>query len=313
MIITTLGALFLTLEFAVLAGLFLSLALYILRTSTPRVHAVLPDESFRHFVLAGQRPGCPQMAIIEILGDLYFGAVNHVEESIFNHLARHEGQRFLMLRLQNVNHCDFSGIHMLENVVRAYRDRGGDVYLVRVRLPVKALMEATGFAAFLGRDHFLSEDEAISHIFHRVLDPAVCIYECEARAFRECQNLPRPAYPVGVPRQTDAAAANVAEITPRELWELLRGGVAPPLVVDVREPREFHQGHIPNAELVPLPEILRRTVDMPRDSDIVLVCRSGRRSQRAACMLHKEGCQRVRILRGGMLAWESDRLLEAVD
>jgi SulP family sulfate permease len=313
MIITIMGALFLTLEFAVLAGLFLSLALYILRTSTPRVQAVLPDATFRHLTPQGKRPGCPQLALFEVLGDLYFGAVHHVEETILNHAARHPEQRYLMLRMQNVNHCDFSGIHMLENVVRHYRGQGGDVYLVRVRLPVRVLMDATGFVGFIGRDHFLSEDEAISHLFHRVLDPAVCIYECDARAFRECQNLPRPTYPVGIPQQLEIPNNSVAEISAQDLWRSLHSAAAPPMVVDVREPREYHQGHIPEAELVPLPEILKWTVEMPREQDIVLVCRSGRRSQRAACVMQQHGCQRVRILKGGMLDWESAGLLEAVD
>ena len=49
MVVTFLGTLFLNLETAVLLGIILSFALYVMRTSTPRVHAVLPDESFRHF------------------------------------------------------------------------------------------------------------------------------------------------------------------------------------------------------------------------------------------------------------------------
>ncbi|NTU85325.1 MAG: rhodanese-like domain-containing protein, partial [Chloroflexales bacterium] len=82
---------------------------------------------------------------------------------------------------------------------------------------------------------------------------------------------------------------------------------------DVREPREFHQGHIPEAILLPLDEILRVPADLPRGRPIVLVCRSGRRSARAAAVLASQGYDGMRILAGGMLTWEAQNLLTAID
>ena len=125
-----------------------------MRTSTPRVHAVLPDESFRHFYYQPERDACPQVAIIEILGGLYFGAVSHVEEFIADYTLKNPAHRFLLLRMHNVNHCDFSGIHMLENIVQGYRARGGDVFLVRVNPRVRHLMQTTEFEDYLGSANF---------------------------------------------------------------------------------------------------------------------------------------------------------------
>ncbi|NIP23143.1 MAG: SulP family inorganic anion transporter, partial [Phycisphaerae bacterium] len=183
MLVTFLGTLFLEIAFAVLLGIMLSFALYIMRTSAPRVQNVVPDEDFKHFLYQPEKPTCPQLGVIDILGDLYFGAVNHVEETILEHLEKYKEQRFLLIRMHNVNHCDFSGIHMLENVVKVCRDKGGDVFMVRVSYPVRKLMESTNFIEFLGENHFLIEEEAIGHMFHKVLDPAVCIYECPFRVF----------------------------------------------------------------------------------------------------------------------------------
>ncbi|HXV97705.1 MAG TPA: SulP family inorganic anion transporter, partial [Anaerolineae bacterium] len=191
MTVTLLATLFLPLQFAVLAGILMSLGYYIMKTSTPRVHTVLPDETFKHFKYQPNKPPCPQLGIIKISGDLYFGAVNHVEEAIRQTLARNPRQRFLLLRMHGVNHCDISGIHMLESLTRTCRDGGGDLFLMKVQGPVHALMESTGFCDQLGRDHFLPEDQAIEYIFHKILDPAICIYECDVRAFQECQNLPK--------------------------------------------------------------------------------------------------------------------------
>ena len=86
-----------------------------------------------------------------------------------------------------------------------------------------------------------------------------------------------------------------------------------PEVIDVREPREYKRGHIPDARSVPLPQILLDSVKFPNDRQIVITCRSSRRSRRAAYALQQMGVMNVAILEGGMLAWEAAGLLEAVD
>ncbi len=316
MLITLAGTLFVEIEFAVLMGLLLSFALYIMRTSTPRVQAVLPDIDFKHFTYQPDRQPCPQLAIIEIQGDLYFGAVNHVEETILAYLEAHPEQRFLMIRMHNVNHCDFSGVHMLENIIRICHDRGGELFMVRVSYRVQKVFESTGFDEHLGDAKFLPEDEAISRLFYRVLDPAVCIYECPTRAFKECQNLPKRVALNNIPLLQDTHQVHIADITPLNLWQQLHNNHSdekPPLVVDVREPREFRQGHLPEARLEPLPNILSEDVRFPNDREIVFICRSGRRSRRAAYALRQIGIFNVAVLKGGMLAWEAAGLLEAVD
>jgi sulfate permease, SulP family len=313
MIVTFLGTLFLPLQFAVLIGILMSLAYYIMKTSTPRVHTVLPDETFKHFAYQPNKPPCPQLGIIKISGDLYFGAINHVEEAIRQTMARNPRQRYLLLRMHGVNHCDISGIHMLEALVRTCRDQGGDLFFMKVGRSVYALMESTGFCDHVGRDHFLPEDHAIEYIFHKVLDPAICIYECEVRAFKECQNLPKRIGAEIIPLPAFTPTNGVADVLPQDLWRQLMHSQTPPLVIDVREPREFQQGHIPQAQLIPLPKLVAEKPVLPPDREIVVVCRSGRRSQRAAYLLKDKNGSNVRVLRGGMLAWEAAKLLEAVD
>jgi sulfate permease, SulP family len=129
--------------------------------------------------------------------------------------------------------------------------------------------------------------------------------------FKECQNLPKQTYPLSL--HTAIPPDTVADISPRDLWQKLYNGQNPPLVIDVREPREFRRGHIPRAQLIPLPKILTDMPDLPTDREIVVVCRGGRRSTRATHLLQSSGYQQVRVLRGGMLAWETAGLLEAVE
>ena len=332
MIVTFAATLLLPLEFAVLVGVIVSFARYIVQTSMPGVASLMPDDEFRHFVHRPEKLPCPQLAVIAIQGSLYFGATHHVEEAIRANFERNPGQRFLLLKMNLVTHCDVSGIHMLESIVRLYRQHGGDVFMVRVREPVREKMRLTGFEQTLGTDRILPEDNAIGHLFYKVLDPAVCIYECPARVWLECQNLPKYPFPEGARRAPGAPdmplAIDVPEISPVDLrHHLLHDHPASrPLVVDVREPREFRQGHIPGAHLAPLPKLLTAAPGdregvapgigmpgLPHDRDIVLVCRTGRRSIRAAAALQHFGYRRLHILQGGILAWEAAGLLEALD
>jgi SulP family sulfate permease len=312
MLVTLMATLALPLEFAVLIGIGLSVVSYLLRTSRPRVRVVLPSSDFRYFTPRPGRPSCTQLGVVEILGDLYFGAVSHIEEKIQENLNLSPTQRYLLLRMYPVENCDISGIHALESIVKSYRDRGGDVYFVHVQTQVRALMESTGFYDYVGADHFLDPDEAVPYLFHRILDPAICIYECPVRVFRYCQDLPKrldlacPSPEIRVPFD------EIPTVTVSDLWDALHGST-PPHVLDVREPREYKQAHIPQAQSLPFRTLLEDPKAVGTDGQVIVVCQGGRRSARAAALLLQQGLADVRILEGGMSAWEHARLLTAVE
>ncbi|WP_299645013.1 SulP family inorganic anion transporter [uncultured Chloroflexus sp.] len=309
MVVTLALTLTLPLQFAILIGVLMSLGYYLLRTATPRVEAVVPDPDFRHWESAHGRPTCPQLLVVDLQGDLYFGAVNHVEEHLVRLLDHHPSVRFMLLRMHSVNQCDVSGIRALDTIRRILRVRGGDLYFVRVRASVMYRMQISGFYEQLGPERFLDEDKAIEFLFHRVLDPAVCIYECDRRVFRECQELPKQTLPghLAIPLLDGKSPAQIA---PRPLWEALHSP-QPPLVIDVREPREFQRGHIPGARNIPLSRLIHERDAVPA-GPVVLVCRSGRRSMRAAALLAGR-TPPPQVLEGGMLAWAAANLLEAVE
>lgn len=76
-------------------------------------------------------------------------------------------------------------------------------------------------------------------------------------------------------------------------------------VVDVRQPEEFTGplGHLPGAELVPLAALEAAAGAWDRAAPIVVVCRSGGRSERAAMLLEQQGFKKVASMIGGMAAW----------
>jgi rhodanese-related sulfurtransferase len=73
-------------------------------------------------------------------------------------------------------------------------------------------------------------------------------------------------------------------------------------LLDVREPFEYEEAHIAGSTLIPLGELTRRVAEIPRDTPIVAVCRSGQRSGLATEMLRRAGYDAVNM-GGGMIAW----------
>lgn len=81
-------------------------------------------------------------------------------------------------------------------------------------------------------------------------------------------------------------------------------------LIDVREPDEFDGplGHIDGAELVPLATLPAFAASLDRQAPMLLICRSGARSARAATMLAAAGFTALYNLAGGMLVWEATGL-----
>lgn len=94
-----------------------------------------------------------------------------------------------------------------------------------------------------------------------------------------------------------------AELPPGDLRERLVRGEAIELI-DVREYPEFAAGRIGAARLLPLSELERRAGELSPDRDLVLMCRSGRRSAEAEAKLRALGFTRMSQLRGGLAAWQ---------
>jgi len=75
-------------------------------------------------------------------------------------------------------------------------------------------------------------------------------------------------------------------------------------IIDVRTPEEYAQARVPNAKLLPLDTLPARAHEIPKDSDVYLICRSGGRSAQAAQFLAQQrGHDRLVNIEGGTLAW----------
>ncbi len=96
--------------------------------------------------------------------------------------------------------------------------------------------------------------------------------------------------------------SSIPSISAQELNEKVKNGKRP-VVVDVREPDEYRQGHISGAKLIPLGDLSRRLGELPKDKELVCVCASGSRSHSATKMLVAAGFTAINM-NGGMFTWQ---------
>jgi len=92
----------------------------------------------------------------------------------------------------------------------------------------------------------------------------------------------------------------VKDLSPEEAKKLHDQGVP---FFDVREVEEYAQARIPGASLLPLSELVARHGEIPKDTPVVLYCRTGNRSWQAAAWLAGQGYSNVLNLEGGLVRW----------
>lgn len=95
------------------------------------------------------------------------------------------------------------------------------------------------------------------------------------------------------------------EVDPLQATQLINHENA--IVLDVREPKEWAEGHIPGARHVPLGQLDSQMVSLEKlkERPVITQCRSGMRSAAAAAALKKAGFAKVYNLKGGIMAWRN--------
>ncbi|MEP6963844.1 MAG: SulP family inorganic anion transporter [Polaromonas sp.] len=216
------------LEMAILLGMLLSLMLFLYRTSRPAMRSmgfdsrgpdrqfVVIDDAWHPVEEAGRRAGrasearpapsggsaahevasvgaflpeCPQLKLLRMEGEVYFGATQHVADILHGLRSQPQPQKHLLVMAKSMNFIDLAGAELWEAELKARRAMGGNLYFHRPRPEVIRMWRKTGFTDVLGPEHQFSDKfTAISTIFGK-LDPEICRH-CNARIFRECKTAP---------------------------------------------------------------------------------------------------------------------------
>lgn len=104
------------------------------------------------------------------------------------------------------------------------------------------------------------------------------------------------------PQQEAGSASLPAVVSVSQAAELRDSGA---FILDVREPSEWEEIHIPASTLIPLGQLETRLAEVPKDQQVVVICRSGNRSQTGRDILREAGFENVTSVSGGIREWQA--------
>jgi SulP family sulfate permease len=196
---TFFSALFIGLEFAIFLGVFLSLLLYLRRTSRPRVRVRAPDPRLprRKFNTDSALPECPQVKLVRIDGSLFYGAVSHVSEQLRNMEHENPEQKHLVVIATGINFIDVAGSEMLAQEAVQRRNHGGGLYLLRPKAAALEVIKRGGYLKEIGEENLFSSKEAVIESVFQRLDNSVC-RRCPRAVFRECPSAAQRDVPITI-------------------------------------------------------------------------------------------------------------------
>lgn len=189
LLVTLFSTLFVELEFAIYIGVMLSLALYLRRTSQPKVTQVAPlQEGERRHIRNIQRYSleeCPQLKIIRVDGSLFFGAVDHVQQEIRRLTAPGSGVKYILLIGKGVNFIDVAGVEMLHQEINRLYMMSGDIVFSSLKGTVMDELKRTGAVKLLGEQRFHDTPRSAIATLIPLLDQDRCA-TCTKRIFGDC-------------------------------------------------------------------------------------------------------------------------------
>jgi SulP family sulfate permease len=172
--VTLLATLALGVEQGLVAGVAVSLALYLLRTSRPHIAMVglVPGtESFRnalrHRVLVS-----PRLVSLRVDESLYFANARALEDRVNDAVAAHPGLKHLVLQCSAINAIDASALESLEAIAQRLREAGIALHLSEVKGPVMDRLQSTSFMRELTGKVFLTHYQAVAELTPEVLAAA---------------------------------------------------------------------------------------------------------------------------------------------
>ncbi|RDH97680.1 SulP family inorganic anion transporter [Caldimonas thermodepolymerans] len=156
----TLGA---GVEAGLIAGVGVSLLLFLLRSSRPHIAEVgwLPGtEHFRNVLRHPVRTS-PRVATLRVDESLWFANARALEDRINDLVAHRPGLEHLVLQCSAINAIDSSALESLESITARLRDAGIRLHLSEVKGPVMDRLQGTGFLAHLSGQVYLTQYQAM--------------------------------------------------------------------------------------------------------------------------------------------------------
>ncbi len=194
---TFFGTLFLELEFAIYIGVFLSLVIFLARTSTPEIVTLAPDiDPLYHkhaLVDVTTKPvvQCPQLKILRVDMSIYFGSLDHIQSKIHK-ITKRDKVYDILLIAEGINLIDLAGTEMLLHEAERLDAMGGGLYFAGIKPAVYESISKTHLINGIGNAHFFDDKKEAIVKLTRLLRMQGRCERCTERVFKECKELPMP-------------------------------------------------------------------------------------------------------------------------
>jgi SulP family sulfate permease len=175
------------LELGIFLGVFLSLLMFLYRTSRPEIIPVVPapEEGAYHFVRAHGRPECPQLRIVRVTGSFYFGAASYVQQVLQQIDEDNPQQKSVLVTASGLSYIDIAGAEVLAQEARRRRRLGGGLYFYRLNETSMRLLRQGRYTHEIGEGAFFPVMTNVTKALYWTLNPDIC-RTCKTRIFAEC-------------------------------------------------------------------------------------------------------------------------------
>jgi SulP family sulfate permease len=143
------------------------------------------EEGAYHFVGAQDHPQCPQFSMVRINGAIFFGAVDHVQNSLQQIDEIDPQKKSVMIIARGISFVDVAGAEMLAQEARRRRKMGGGLYFYRCKNEIYKFLRKTDKLDDIGVGGFFPTMSNWIKPVYSTLDSEIC-KNCTARIFSEC-------------------------------------------------------------------------------------------------------------------------------
>lgn len=158
-------------QYGILTGIMLSLALFLFRTMRPRIVLLGLDE--HGHLQNAERYNLPRfhpkVIALRFDGQLYFANVSYFEQSVVGIVSGDPSLRYLLVDSRGINGLDASGVEMLRGLVDRLRSSGIELTFCNIKGPVVEVMRRTGLLDKIGSERIFLTEQAALEDFERHL------------------------------------------------------------------------------------------------------------------------------------------------
>ena len=166
MLVTILGTLIFGVEIGVSAGVLISIAIHLYKTSKPHMAVVGQVPGTEHFRNVLRHKVITQDTILTLRVDesLYFANARYLEDVVYDMVAKRPELRHVILMCPAINSIDMSALESLEAINQRLSDIDVKLHLSEVKGPVMDKLERSDFMEELTGEIFLSQHKAVEKL-----------------------------------------------------------------------------------------------------------------------------------------------------